>query len=88
MNFIEALFGVSPDGGSGVLEFVLFLMPIIAATLVGSIRIWRARRLHALVEVRTVGTVPHFAAPRPSPPEPSSAPEFRRRNAKELFHGM
>src|SRR6202140_4412583 len=22
--------------------------------------------------------VPHFAAPRPSPPEPSSAPEFRR----------
>jgi hypothetical protein len=47
MDFIERVFGVSPDGGSGVLEFVLFLVPIVAATLVASIRIRRARRLHA-----------------------------------------
>lgn len=28
MDFIERLFGVSPDGGSGSFEFVLFALPI------------------------------------------------------------
>jgi len=28
MDFIEKLFGVAPDGGSGVLEFLLFVIPI------------------------------------------------------------
>ena len=28
MNFIEQLLGVSPDGGSGSLEFILFAIPI------------------------------------------------------------
>jgi hypothetical protein len=28
MDFIEKLFGVAPDGGSGVLEFLLFAIPI------------------------------------------------------------
>ena len=27
MNFIEHLFGVSPDGGNGFLEFCLFAVP-------------------------------------------------------------
>jgi hypothetical protein len=28
MDFIERLFGISPDGGSGALEFLLFAIPI------------------------------------------------------------
>lgn len=36
MDFIESIFGVTPDGGSGLLEMLLFLMPLvgIAAFLV------------------------------------------------------
>jgi hypothetical protein len=30
MQFIEKLFGISPDGGSGSLELLLILAPIIA----------------------------------------------------------
>ena len=28
MDFIERIFGVAPDGGSGSLEFLLFAIPI------------------------------------------------------------
>jgi MYXO-CTERM domain-containing protein len=28
MNFIEQLFGLAPDGGSGGLEFLLLALPI------------------------------------------------------------
>jgi hypothetical protein len=28
MDFIERIFGISPDGGSGSLEFLLLLIPI------------------------------------------------------------
>lgn len=28
MDFIERLFGIAPDGGSGSLEFLLFALPI------------------------------------------------------------
>ncbi len=28
MDFIEQLFGISPDGGSGSLEFLLFAIPV------------------------------------------------------------
>ena len=28
MDFIERLFGVSPDGGSGLFEFLLFAVPL------------------------------------------------------------
>ena len=28
MDFIERIFGVAPDGGSGALEFLLFAVPI------------------------------------------------------------
>jgi hypothetical protein len=30
MDFIERLFGIAPDGGSGSLEFVLFAIPLAA----------------------------------------------------------
>jgi len=28
MDFIERIFGISPDGGSGAFEFMLFALPI------------------------------------------------------------
>jgi hypothetical protein len=33
MDFIERLFGIAPDGGSGTLEFLLLAIPILAAGL-------------------------------------------------------
>lgn len=29
MDFIERIFGISPDGGSGAFEFMLFIIPVI-----------------------------------------------------------
>ena len=34
MHFIEQLFGFSPDGGSGLTELFLFLLPVVAGLLV------------------------------------------------------
>ena len=33
MDFIEQLFGVSPDGGSGLFEFLLFAVPLAGVAL-------------------------------------------------------
>lgn len=38
MDFIETIFGISPDGGSGAFEALLFLVP-----LVGLYIVYRAR---------------------------------------------
>jgi hypothetical protein len=38
MDFIEKIFGISPDGGSGSFELLLFLIPIVAIL---AIRHWR-----------------------------------------------
>lgn len=40
MDFIERIFGVSPDGGSGLLELLWFLVPI--AAIAAAIQ-WRKR---------------------------------------------
>ena len=40
MDFIERIFGVSPDGGSGSLEFLLFALPIAGIIYFG----WRRRQ--------------------------------------------
>ena len=40
MDFIENIFGISPDGGSGTFEFLLFAIPIIALL---ALRIWQKR---------------------------------------------
>lgn len=40
MDFIERLFGISPDGGSGVFEVLLFVIPIAGIL---AIREWRKR---------------------------------------------
>ena len=34
MRFIESLLGIAPDGGSGLLELSLMLLPLLAAGLV------------------------------------------------------
>jgi hypothetical protein len=38
MDFIEQVFGLSPDGGSGAFELMLFLIPIFAGLI-----FWRIR---------------------------------------------
>lgn len=38
MDFIEKIFGISPDGGSGAFEFLLFLIPIVAIYFLGRMR--------------------------------------------------
>ena len=40
MDFIERIFGISPDGGSGAFEVLLFLIPIAGIIV---IRLWRKR---------------------------------------------
>jgi hypothetical protein len=41
MDFIERIFGIAPDGGSGLLELLLFLIPVVGLVL---LREWRRRR--------------------------------------------
>jgi hypothetical protein len=38
MDFIERLFGLSPDGGSGSLEVLLFLVPIVGVLALHLVR--------------------------------------------------
>ena len=45
MDFIERIFGISPDGGSGAFEFLLFAIPIlILVTLAMRRRMAKRRR--------------------------------------------
>lgn len=41
MDFIEQIFGVSPDGGSGTLEFLLFLIPLAGVCIFAAIKVMR-----------------------------------------------
>jgi hypothetical protein len=44
MDFIEKIFGIAPDGGSGALEILLFAVPIAGiAYLLAKRQRWRAR---------------------------------------------
>ncbi len=38
MDFIEQIFGISPDGGSGALEILLFLIPAMGIYLLYRLR--------------------------------------------------
>ncbi len=38
MDFIERIFGFSPDGGSGLFELLLITLPVL-----GLVALWRAR---------------------------------------------
>ena len=44
MDFIERIFGFSPDGGSGSFEFLLFALPIAGIAYLVVRRRQRARR--------------------------------------------
>jgi hypothetical protein len=45
MNFIERIFGISPDGGSGAFEFLLFAVPVISLYIVYKARSrWNKQR--------------------------------------------
>ena len=41
MDFIERIFHVSPDGGSGSLELLLFLIPLLIASATIVIKVSR-----------------------------------------------
>jgi hypothetical protein len=43
MDFIERLFGIAPDGGSGALEVLLFAAPITALCYLAWLRRQRQR---------------------------------------------
>lgn len=44
MDFIERIFGISPDGGSGAFEFLLFAIPIAGTVyLLARSGRWRGR---------------------------------------------
>jgi hypothetical protein len=44
MDFIERIFGISPDGGSGSLEVLLFLVPIAGLLVLYRMRSRRDKR--------------------------------------------
>jgi len=44
MDFLERLFGFAPDGGNGLFELLLFLIPLAGILL---LRAWRNRRHRA-----------------------------------------
>jgi hypothetical protein len=44
MDWIERIFGVSPDGGSGMLELLLFAIPIVCLYMFYKVRSKRSER--------------------------------------------
>jgi len=44
MDFIERIFGISPDGGSGTFEFLLFALPMAGIIYLLLRRRQRAKR--------------------------------------------
>lgn len=44
MDFIERIFGIAPDGGSGLLELLLFVVPIIGIIAIAHYRKRRRQR--------------------------------------------
>jgi hypothetical protein len=45
MDFIERLFGVSPDGGNGSLELLYLLVPVSVLLLAGCVLFRRRQRI-------------------------------------------
>lgn len=45
MDFIERIFGFSPDGGLGSFELVLFLIPLVGIAAVYLLRRWQRERI-------------------------------------------
>jgi hypothetical protein len=43
MDFIERIFGISPDGGSGAFEFLLLAIPVLALYIIYTARSMRSK---------------------------------------------
>jgi hypothetical protein len=41
MDFIETIFGISPDAGSGAFELVLIVIPVLILVSIAAYRRWR-----------------------------------------------
>jgi hypothetical protein len=48
MDFIEQIFGVSPDGGSGSVELLLFAVPVVGIYLIYRLRARKRKRRGAI----------------------------------------
>ena len=46
MDFIERIFGIAPDGGSGLLELLLFLVPLAGIVVLHAQRKRKDRQRH------------------------------------------
>jgi hypothetical protein len=44
MDFIERIFGISPDGGSGLFELILIVVPLLGTAALYLRRTWRRAR--------------------------------------------
>ena len=44
MDFIERIFGIAPDGGSGSFELLLFLVPVLGSYVLYRIRSRKQKR--------------------------------------------
>lgn len=44
MQFIEQIFGIAPDGGSGLFELILFLIPFSGIAAVYLVRRWQREK--------------------------------------------
>jgi len=47
VQFIEQIFGIAPDGGNGMLEFLLFAIPIASLVILYAVRRKRGDRRHS-----------------------------------------
>ena len=47
MDFIERIFGISPDSGSGVFELLLFLIPMASIAWLAISRACKRRKLYS-----------------------------------------
>jgi len=46
MDFIEKIFGISPDGGSGSFELLLFMIPIVGIVILCRMRTKSRKEKH------------------------------------------
>jgi hypothetical protein len=44
VDFIERIFGIAPDGGSGSLEFLLFIIPLAGIAYLARRRVRQRRK--------------------------------------------
>lgn|GEM_PF-626147 len=51
MDFIESVFGISPDGGSGMAELLILLVPFVVTAILTARR-HRVSQLHDLFQAR------------------------------------